>query len=156
MSMPSEHLTDVAATHALAARLAQELPAGSVLGLVGELGAGKTEFTRGLVAALGCDDDVCSPSYLLLNLYDGGRLPVAHFDAYFMEGADDIERAGLDDLRREGRVIVVEWADRVEDALPRDTRWLRFESGDGPESRRVSIDEAPDTGRDAQPEGQPR
>ncbi len=129
----SESLPDVAATHALAARVAAGLQPGSVVGLMGELGAGKTEFTRGLVQALEgpAGSDVCSPSYLLLNLYEGGRLPVAHFDAYFMDGADDLERAGLADLRRDGYVVVVEWADRVPEALPSETQWIELSPEDG-------------------------
>jgi tRNA threonylcarbamoyladenosine biosynthesis protein TsaE len=119
-------LPDVRATHALAAELAARLRPGDVIALTGELGAGKTEFTRGLARALGVPEEagVCSPSYLLLNLYRGGRLPVAHFDAYFLKGADDLERAGLADVRAEGSIAVVEWADRVADALPADALWL--------------------------------
>jgi tRNA threonylcarbamoyladenosine biosynthesis protein TsaE len=155
--MPSEHDAGTSAelvscvddTHALASRLAPGLCAGQVLALVGELGAGKTEFTRGLVAALGVPADVtvCSPSYLLLNLYPGGRLPVAHFDAYFMDGSDDLERAGLDDLRREGQVVVIEWADRVAVVLPEDTIWIEFEPGDQPSQRRITLRDGRDHGQ---------
>jgi tRNA threonylcarbamoyladenosine biosynthesis protein TsaE len=142
MSTGSDRLIGVEATHALAARVADDLRPGMVIGLVGDLGAGKTEFTRGLVQALDVprDQTVCSPSYLLLNVYEGGRLPVAHFDAYFMDGPDDLERAGLDDLRRSGHVIVVEWADRVLEVLPRDTLWFQLEAGDQPDERRVHTD----------------
>jgi tRNA threonylcarbamoyladenosine biosynthesis protein TsaE len=126
-SEPPRALPDLRATQALASELAGTLRAGDVLALVGDLGAGKTELVRGLVAALGATDAaVCSPSFLLLNLYRGGRLPVAHYDAYFMDSADDIERAGLNDLRREGWLTVVEWADRVATALPADARWLEL------------------------------
>lgn len=134
-------LPDVAATHALAARLAAALGPGDVLALVGSLGAGKTEFTRGLARALGCDPSVPvrSPSYLLLNEYPGAHLSVAHFDAYFMDGPDDLERAGLADLRAAGRVVVVEWADRVAEALPADARWVELLPGDGPDARRARL-----------------
>ncbi|MFT7464580.1 MAG: tRNA threonylcarbamoyladenosine biosynthesis protein TsaE [Pseudohongiellaceae bacterium] len=139
--MFSELLPDVAATHALAARLAAELRPGDVLALVGDLGAGKTEFTRGLGLALGLPPEVavCSPSYLLLNLYDGGRLPLAHVDAYFMEGPDDLERAGLADLLADGWVMVVEWAERVAEALPAHTRWIQLSPGPQPESRLATL-----------------
>lgn len=134
-------LGDVAATHALAAEWAARARPGDVLALVGDLGAGKTEFTRGLARALGTPPDVavCSPTYLLLNVYSGGRLPLAHFDAYLMESDDDLERAGFDDLRRDGHLVVVEWADRVSEALPDGTVWLAFEPGEGPDERRVRI-----------------
>jgi len=143
--MPSERrvpLPDVAATHRLAAELAAGLAPGDVLALTGELGAGKTELTRGLAAALGVPAavPVCSPSYLLLNLYRGGRLPLAHFDAYFMQGADDLERAGLAELLAEGWVAVVEWADRVASALPAGTQWVALGPGEsGPGSRLASV-----------------
>ena len=143
-------LPDVRATHALAAELAPSLQPGDVLALVGDLGAGKTELVRGLVAALGApaDTPVCSPSFLLLNLYRGGRLPVAHYDAYFMDSADDLERAGLDDLRRQGWLTVIEWADRVAVALPADARWLELVHVPGrPEAREARwLDGAPAEG----------
>ncbi len=126
-------LPDTAATHALAADLARRLVAGDVLALVGDLGAGKTEFTRGLAAALGvpAEAGVCSPSYLGLNVYLGGRVTLAHFDAYFLGDADDLQRAGLPDVRRQGAIAVVEWADRVSGALPADTLWLELTLPEG-------------------------
>jgi tRNA threonylcarbamoyladenosine biosynthesis protein TsaE len=139
-------LPDVAATHRLAAELAAALRPGDVLALVGDLGAGKTELVRGLVAALGApaDTPVCSPSFVLLNLYPGGRLPVAHYDACFMDGTDDLERAGLQDLLRQGWVVAVEWADRVAGALPAGTRWVTLESaGQDPGRRRARLGAAP-------------
>ncbi len=133
----SRTLPDVAATHALAAEVAARLRPGDVVALVGELGAGKTEFVRGLAAALGVPaaDGVCSPSYLLLNLHAGGRPPLAHFDAYFMQGADDIERAGLPELLAQGWVAAVEWADRVPGSLPAGAVWIRLATGATPDSR---------------------
>ncbi|MHC5209927.1 MAG: tRNA (adenosine(37)-N6)-threonylcarbamoyltransferase complex ATPase subunit type 1 TsaE [Planctomycetota bacterium] len=126
--MGSEHieLEDLAATHALAARLAGELRPGDVVALTGELGAGKTEWTRGLARALDVPEQVsvASPSYLLLNVYRGGRHPIAHFDAYFMQSDDDLERAGLAEAIREGCIVVIEWADRVAAAVPPGARWL--------------------------------
>jgi tRNA threonylcarbamoyl adenosine modification protein YjeE len=139
--MPSELLDSVAATHALAARMASELRPGDVLALVGDLGAGKTEFTRGLGLALQLPPEVgvCSPSYLLLNLYSGGRLPLAHMDAYFMDGPDDLERAGLPELLADGWVVVIEWAERVADALPAEARWIHLAPGPDPESRQATL-----------------
>lgn len=140
-SSTAVELPDVTATHALAARVASGLGPGDVVGLVGDLGAGKTEWTRGLARALDLPDSVrvTSPSYLLLNVYEGGRQALAHFDAYFMDGPDDLLRAGLDDLRATGHVVVVEWADRVAEVLPEDTVWLLLEAGSGPDARRARL-----------------
>lgn len=139
-SDPGRLLPDVAATHAFAADLARELGPGAVLALVGDLGAGKTELVRGLVAALGAPPDtpVCSPSFLLLNVYRGGRVPVAHYDACFMDSDDDLERAGLSGQLRAGALVVVEWADHVAGALPASARWLELRAVDGdPGARHV-------------------
>ena len=136
-------LPDVAATHAFAGEVAAELEAGParVVGLVGDLGAGKTEFVRGLARALGlpASEPIASPSYLLLDVHRGGRRPLAHYDAYFMQSADDIERAGLSELLREGCVVAVEWAERVAEALPANTLWIELaEAGDGHVARRLA------------------
>ncbi len=141
MTSETLQLADVAATHALARQWAERAGPGQVIALVGDLGAGKTEFTRGFAKALEVPAAVaiCSPTYLLLNLYEGGRRPLAHFDAYLMEAEDDLERAGFDDLRRDGYVILIEWADRVVDALPADTVWITLEQGDGPDQRSAEV-----------------
>lgn len=134
-------LADVAATHALAARLAERLGPGDVLALEGELGAGKTELVRGLARALGVPPEVpvTSPSFVLLHVLPQGRLPLAHFDAYFMDDVDDLERAGLHDLRREGCLVVIEWADRVAEALPEDCTRVVLEPADGLEARQAHV-----------------
>lgn len=138
-----EELPDVGATHALAARLARRLGPGDVLALVGDLGAGKTELTRGLAAALGLPpgERVLSPSYMLLQVHAGGRVPLAHFDAYFMEGPDDLLRAGFPELLEQGHLVVVEWADRVAPVLPPRTLWLTLEHAGAPGARRARLDD---------------
>lgn len=114
-------LADLAATHALAARLADALVGGETVELVGELGAGKTAFTKALASALGVPDAhraVTSPTFGLHHRYEGGRLVVDHTDAYRLRGGDDF--AALDLVAGHGphAVLVVEWADRVRDELP--------------------------------------
>ncbi len=148
-------LHDVEATHALAARVAAVRRGGDVIALRGELGAGKTEFVRGLAAALGAGqaDVVCSPSYLLLNVYAEGSVPLAHFDAYFMSSSDDLERAGFDELRRAGHLVAIEWAERVEDALPDDTLWVDLRPlGDTPDGRRAELSQGARWSAAVQPE----
>jgi tRNA threonylcarbamoyladenosine biosynthesis protein TsaE len=114
------HLSDSPEqTQALAAALAQTLRGGEVIALDGELGTGKTQFVRGLLKGLGGNPrTVSSPTFVLLNVYDSGRLPLFHLDAYRVSGADDFESIGFNELIEQGGVVVVEWASRVIDLLP--------------------------------------
>lgn len=107
-------------TQAVAARLASLLRPGDVITLAGDLGAGKTTFTRGLVAALGVPAQaVTSPTFTLLHEYRGGRLPVYHADAYRLTQAGDAEEIGLLEAINDGQgVAVIEWAERIISALP--------------------------------------
>lgn len=106
-------------TAALAARLAALLQPGDVLCLSGDLGAGKTTFTRALVAALGSPAPVSSPTFTLIHEYHGGRLPVVHADAYRLRGPGDVPDTGLEEYLVEGAgVTVIEWPERIAAALP--------------------------------------
>lgn len=118
--MIQERTTSASATQAVAARLAALLLPGDVLTLAGDLGAGKTTFTRGLVAALGVPEHaVTSPTFTLLHEYRGGRLPVYHADAYRLTQASDAEETGLLEVIHIGDgVTVIEWAERILAALP--------------------------------------
>ena len=112
----------VADTEAVAGELARALRPGSVIALEGDLGAGKTQFVRGLVKALGgAGEQVSSPTYVLLHVYDAPAMKVYHLDAYRVHGADDFEQIGFDELLEQGGVVVVEWASRVKALLPSDT-----------------------------------
>jgi tRNA threonylcarbamoyladenosine biosynthesis protein TsaE len=106
-------------TASIAAALAGELRAGDCIALHGELGAGKTQFVRGLVVGLGGPERrVSSPTFVLLNVYAGGRLTVYHLDAYRAIGAEDFEAIGFSELLEQGGIVAVEWADRVTALLP--------------------------------------
>lgn len=106
-------------TEAIAAELAATLRGGECVALNGNLGAGKTQFVRGLVRGLGGPSrSVSSPTFVLLNIYPGGRLTVFHLDAYRVAGADDFEAIGFPELLEQGGVVVVEWAQRVRELLP--------------------------------------
>jgi tRNA threonylcarbamoyladenosine biosynthesis protein TsaE len=108
-------------TEAIAAALADTLRGGECIALHGDLGAGKTQFVRGLVAGLGGNGrSVSSPTFVLLNIYESGRLTVFHLDAYRVSGADDFESIGFAELLEQRGVVVVEWADRVTSLLPSD------------------------------------
>ena len=127
-------------TQRIAAELARTLSPNSTVALHGNLGAGKTQFVRGMVVGLGGNArSVSSPTYVLLNIYDSGRLPVFHLDAYRVAGAEDFEAIGFGELLEQGGVVVVEWADRVTDLLPGDTIHVRIEATDET-SRRITID----------------
>jgi tRNA threonylcarbamoyladenosine biosynthesis protein TsaE len=108
-----------AKTAAIAAELARDLRGGDCIALHGELGAGKTQFVRGLVAGVGGPvGQVCSPTFVLLNVYKGGRLTVYHLDAYRVGGSDDFEEIGFSELLEQGGIVAVEWAERVGALLP--------------------------------------
>ena len=105
---------------------AQQLQPGDVLALAGDLGAGKTQFVKGVVAGLGGSDEVTSPTFTVLHEYRGGRLAVYHFDFYRLETADEALRLGLDDYLFGDGVSVIEWADRFRELIPATAEWVSF------------------------------
>ena len=120
MSQFKDHFSrSVAQTQSIAAELAGTLVGGECIALDGQLGAGKTQFVRGLVRGLGGPERaVSSPTFVLLNVYQGGRLTVYHLDAYRVAGAEDFEAIGFPELLEQGGVVVVEWAGRLKELLP--------------------------------------
>ena len=107
--------------------LAKEVHAGSVLALKGELGSGKTLLTKGLVAGLGSSAPVSSPTFTIMHEYQGGRLPVYHFDFFRLENMEAAARLGLEEYFLGDGVSVIEWADRLPDLIPEQARWISFE-----------------------------
>ena len=129
-----------AETQALAARLAAEMPPGTVLCLHGDLGAGKTCFVQGLAQALGVRRPVGSPTFTLINEYRGTR-PLAHIDLYRVRGAADAFGLGLEDyLFHFAGIVAIEWAERVADLLPEDCWHVRLAAGHAEDTRRVTVD----------------
>jgi tRNA threonylcarbamoyladenosine biosynthesis protein TsaE len=126
-------------TEATAARLAALLRAGDLLCLSGDLGAGKTTFTRGLARGLGSPALVSSPTFTLIHEYGGGRLPVYHADAYRLTGGADAVFTGLEEyLDRGDGVLVVEWWERIADILPAERLEIELtETGD--EGRQITF-----------------
>ena len=104
-------------TEALGARLAGALGPGAVVAFTGDLGAGKTAFTRGLARGLGVPGRVTSPTFTIVDEHEGGRLPLFHFDLYRLGGADELYDIGWEDYLARGGVCAVEWSERMEDAL---------------------------------------
>ena len=105
-------------TKALGKDLAGILKAGSVVALDGDLGAGKTVFTKGLCEGIGVTSRVASPTFTIVNEYQGGMIPVYHFDTYRLEGADDFLDSGLDEYFYQNGICVIEWSSVIEELLP--------------------------------------
>ena len=129
------------ATAALAARLALGLRAGDAIGLIGDLGAGKTVFVRGLARALGLPPDVvvASPTFTVMNSLRGGRLPIYHFDLYRLSDLDELEGIGYRDFVGTDGVAVFEWADKIAGALPPDAYTVVITDGEADNERRIRI-----------------
>ena len=125
-------------TEALGEALAKVLSAGTILAYRGDLGAGKTAFTRGLARGLGCTDLVTSPTYTIVNEYLGGRLPLFHFDMYRLASSDDLWDIGWEDYLERGGVCAVEWSENVDDAMENAIYVTIYKTGE--ESRRIVIE----------------
>ena len=126
-------------TEAIGARLAALLTPGAVVAYQGGLGMGKTAFTRGLAAGLGYKGRVTSPTFTIVNEYEGGRLPLFHFDMYRLNSADDLFDIGWEDYLARGGVCAVEWSEQVADALPEDTIYVRIDR-ESDTARRITIE----------------
>ena len=129
-------------TEALGERLAQKLLPGTVIAFQGDLGAGKTAFTRGLARGLGAQDRVTSPTYTIVNEYLGGKFPLFHFDMYRLGSSDELFDIGWEDYLERGGICAVEWSENVSDAMAgaliiriektgENSRSIILEGGDG-------------------------
>lgn len=127
-----------AETENLGAALGKLLPAGTILAYRGDLGAGKTAFTRGLARGLGCAELVTSPTYTIVNEYLGGRLPLFHFDMYRLRSSEDLWDIGWEDYLERGGICAVEWSENVADALE-DAVTITIEKL-GESSRRITLE----------------
>ena len=123
-------------TESIGESLAQELRAGDVLAFTGSLGMGKTAFTRGLARGLGCRGRVTSPTFTIVNEYEG-KTPLFHFDMYRLGSSDELFDIGWDDYLARGGVCAVEWSERVSDALPGDTIFVDIARGEESENTRI-------------------
>lgn len=114
-------------TYRAGVRLGEQLGPGDVVGLTGTLGAGKTHFTKGIVAGLGSADPVTSPTFGLVHEYYSGRLPVYHFDFYRIGSISELADLGWDDYLEQEGVVIVEWADLYAGVLPEHAQWWRLD-----------------------------
>ena len=126
-------------TEAAGARLAHRLGPGAVVAFTGDLGAGKTAFTRGLARGLGVADRVTSPTFTIVNEYLGGRLPLFHFDMYRLSSADELFDIGWEDYLARGGVCAVEWSENVADALEPGTIRVDIRRGPAENDRLITI-----------------
>ena len=126
-------------TEAIAARLAATLEPGAVVAYQGGLGMGKTAFTRGLASGLGYPGRVTSPTFTIVNEYEGGRLPLFHFDMYRLSGSDELFEIGWEDYLARGGICAVEWSEITEDAFPDNTINISIRKIDD-NTREITID----------------
>jgi len=124
-------------TEAIGSALGKIIPPGTVIAYRGDLGAGKTAFTRGLARGLGCTEIVTSPTYTIVNEYLGGRIPLFHFDMYRLRCADDLFDIGWEDYLDRGGVCAVEWSENVTEAMEDALQVCIEKLGD--EERRIRI-----------------
>jgi tRNA threonylcarbamoyladenosine biosynthesis protein TsaE len=120
-------------TRALGRELSLALPENSVIGISGDLGAGKTEFVKGIAEGLGSTDPVTSPTFTLVHEYRSGRLPLFHMDFYRLQAEAELDEVGFDDYLREPGICAIEWADRFPDRIPRDAIRVQIQIGSGNE-----------------------
>lgn len=114
-------------TYMLGKKIGEAACPNTVYALNGDLGVGKTVFTQGLAAGLGIDEPVTSPTFTILQNYDGGRLPFFHFDVYRIGDIEEMDEIGYDDCFFGGGVSLVEWAEIVEEILPESTVYITIE-----------------------------
>ena len=128
-------------TEAIGAELAASLQAGAVLAFSGDLGAGKTAFVRGLARGLGISDPITSPTFTIVNEYEGGRLPLFHFDLYRLHSEEDLFDIGWEDFLARGGVCAVEWSEKIPDALEDGYLRVDIRRGEEDHQRIVTLEE---------------
>ena len=126
-------------TEAVGEALGRAAAPGAVIAFTGDLGAGKTAFTRGLARGLDIGERVTSPTFTIVNEYGGGRLPLFHFDMYRLESSDELFDIGWEDYLRRGGVCAVEWSEKVSDALTGALR-VDIRRGEGDNDRIITVE----------------
>lgn len=130
---------NAAQTFELGRRLGERLAAGDAICLAGDLGAGKTLFAQGIAAGLGLEEQVTSPTFTILQLYETGRWPVYHFDLYRLEDVAGLYDIGFDEYANGDGVAIIEWADKFAAAMPEDCLWVTLRLGAEEGTRRISL-----------------
>ena len=131
-------------TYALGEKIGQEAVPGAVYALLGDLGVGKTVFTKGVAAGLGVKEPISSPTFTIVQVYESGRLPFYHFDVYRISDVDEMEEIGYEDYFYGEGISFVEWANLIEEIMPKETVTIRIEKdlSQGFDYRRITIEKA--------------
>ncbi|MBO4292392.1 MAG: tRNA (adenosine(37)-N6)-threonylcarbamoyltransferase complex ATPase subunit type 1 TsaE [Lachnospiraceae bacterium] len=119
----------------LGARFAETLEPGDIVCLLGDLGTGKTTFTKAVAAGLGVTEEITSPTFNIVNIYTSGRLPLYHFDVYRMSGPEEFDATGAGEYFDGEGVCVIEWADQIEELIPDGCFLVEIEYGTGETER---------------------
>ncbi|MDO4516093.1 MAG: tRNA (adenosine(37)-N6)-threonylcarbamoyltransferase complex ATPase subunit type 1 TsaE [Bacillota bacterium] len=126
-------------TEALGEALVRKLTPGSVVAFTGDLGAGKTAFVRGMARGLGITQRVTSPTFTIVNEYEGGTLPLFHFDMYRLGSSEELFDIGWEDFLSRGGICAVEWSENIQDALEPDTIYIDIRRGQRDDQRIITI-----------------
>ena len=128
-------------TLAIGRKLGEAAQAGEIYALAGDLGTGKTVFSKGFAEGLGVTETVSSPTFTILQIYEDGRLPLYHFDVYRIEEPEEMEEVGLDEYLEGDGVCLIEWPERIAEMLPAQVRTVRIEKDPekDPSWRRITI-----------------
>ena len=132
-------LKDLKETECFGMEFAESLRPGSIVALIGPLGAGKTTLAKSIAKGLGVTETLTSPTFTIVQEYESGRLPLYHFDVYRVSDADELFEMGFDEYLHGKGVCLIEWADLIEDLLPPDTITLRLGYGEDENERTVEI-----------------
>lgn len=141
MSVTEFYTNSAEETRAFAAQMAMQIKAGQVLCLNGDLGVGKTVFAQGFCEALGVTEPVNSPTFTLVNEYEGTAFPIYHFDLYRIEEPDELYEIGFSDMVSGKAVVLIEWSERAGDLLPRDRIDIFINRTAEDDGRRIVVEE---------------
>lgn len=130
-------------TRRIGRELAGRAKAGEIYALSGDLGVGKTVFTKGFAEGLGITEPVNSPTFTIVQIYEGGRLPLYHFDVYRIEEPEEMEEVGLEEYLFGQGVCLIEWAEQIAECLPESTKIIRIQKdlSKGLDYRRIEVDD---------------
>lgn len=130
-------------TREVGRQIARDAQAGQVFALVGDLGVGKTVFTQGMAEGLGISEPVNSPTFTILQVYEGGRLPFYHFDVYRIEEPEEMEEIGYEDCFYGNGICLVEWADLIRELMPEHTVTITIEKdlSRGFDFRKITVEQ---------------